>query len=348
MLNSEKAILAMNDVDDSYLECARKMLGYKAEVKIRSTIKRRILTIALAATLILSLGIAAYAANLFGLRELFATSTRGEMPEEAAELIIPQSGELDSDGWRAQVMESYCDERDVLITVRISADARYLVAPTDEDPNSPLSVIGLSGEGTLGEYARQEGKSLLFVGAYLDQRTLGLISAGQRFENASPQEMTIYFEGARSGEITAPTETNCTVVTLVWPPEADAQDTDSYVIERHTLPVTLAEADKSSQELFTPADPYAVPGYKLGELNLTQTPLGISLRLKMNVLDQKEAEKLLTLHLEGVEFHGTGSIDPNGYALFSQGQGQFGDIPTIRFLDWDKNTIAEASFERVN
>ena len=90
------------------------------------------------------------------------------------------------------------------------------------------------------------------------------------------------------------------------------------------------------------------PGYKLGELNLTQTPLGISLRLKMNVLDQKEAEKLLTLHLEGVEFHGAGSIDPNGYALFSQGQGQFGDIPTIRFLDWDKNTIAEASFERVD
>ena len=59
MLNSEKAILAMNDVDDSYLECARKMLGYKAEVKIRNTIKRRILTIALAATLILSLGIRA-------------------------------------------------------------------------------------------------------------------------------------------------------------------------------------------------------------------------------------------------------------------------------------------------
>ena len=348
MLNSEKAILAMNDVDDSYLECARKMLGYKAEVKIRNTIKRRILTIALAATLILSLGIAAYAANLFGLRELFATSTRGEMPEEAAELIIPQGGELESDGWRAQVMESYCDETTVLITIRISADARYLVAPTDEDTNSSLSVIGLSGEGTLGEYARQEGKTLLFVGADLDHETLGLISGGQRFENVSPQEMTIYFEGARSGEITAPTETNCTVVTLVWPPEADAQDTDSYAIERHTLPVTLAEADKSSQELFTPADPYAVPGYKLGELNLTQTPLGISLRLKMNVLDQKEAEKLLTLHLEGVEFHGAGSIDPNGYALFSQGQGQFGDIPTIRFLDWDKNTIAEASFERVD
>ena len=39
MLNSEKAILAMNDVDDSYLECAREMLGYKAEVKIRSTIR---------------------------------------------------------------------------------------------------------------------------------------------------------------------------------------------------------------------------------------------------------------------------------------------------------------------
>ena len=245
MLNSEKVIFAMNEVDDSYLECAREMLGYRAKEKIRNPIKRRILTIALAAALILSLGIAAYAANLFRLRELFATPTRGEMPEEAAEHIVPQSGELESDGWHAQVMESYCDESTLLITVCISADARYLVAPTDEDLNSPLSVIGLSGAGTLGDYARQEGKTLLFVGADLDRETLGLISAGQRFENVSPQEMTIYFEGVRSGEFTAPEETACTVIALIWPPEADTRDADSYAIERHTFPVMLTEAGSS-------------------------------------------------------------------------------------------------------
>ena len=96
-----------------------------------------------------------------------------------------------------------------------------------------------------------------------------------------------------------------------------------------------------------PADPHALPGFELGELSLSQTPLGIELRLEIKTLDEEAARNLLTLRLDGVEFHGAGTIDPNGYAVFSQGQGDFGDIPVIRFLDWDKNTIAEVTFERI-
>ena len=53
------------------------------------------------------------------------------------------------------------------------------------------------------------------------------------------------------------------------------------------------------------------------------------------------------LRLKGVEFHGSGSFDPNGLAVFDQGQGDFGEIPTIQFLDWDKNIIAEVSFQKI-
>ena len=56
----------------------------------------------------------------------------------------------------------------MLVAVRVSADERYAVVPTEEDLNSPLSVIGLSGEESLREYAQKEGKTLLFVGANLD------------------------------------------------------------------------------------------------------------------------------------------------------------------------------------
>ena len=348
MLNSEKAVFAMNDIDDSYLESAREMLGYKTGEKVRHAFKKRIITLALAAALILSLAVVAYAANLFGLRELFANPNRGEMPEEAAELIVTQNAEIEGDGWRAQVIESYCDESSILVSARVSADTGYLVVPADEDSNSPLSSIGLSGEGTLGGYARQEGKTLLFVELALDRETLGLTSAGQRFENVSPQEMVIYFEGARNGVTAAPVETTCRFVALIWPPEANAQDADSYVIEKYTLPVTLSEGSSSPLGLYAPIDPYAVPGFELGELSLTKTPLGTSLRLKMSTLNQNEAEKLLTLRLKGVEFHGSGVIDPNGYAVFSQGQGDFGDSPTICFLDWDKDIIAEVSFEKID
>lgn len=61
MLNSEKTILAMNDVEDHYLESAREMLGYQDRNGIRHPIKKRIITFVLAAALILGLSAVAYA-----------------------------------------------------------------------------------------------------------------------------------------------------------------------------------------------------------------------------------------------------------------------------------------------
>lgn len=61
MLNSEKAVFAMNDIDDSYLESAGEMLGYKTREKAGHGFKKRIITFALAAALILGLSVAAYA-----------------------------------------------------------------------------------------------------------------------------------------------------------------------------------------------------------------------------------------------------------------------------------------------
>ena len=61
MLNSEKAIFALNDVPDEYIESACTMLEYKIEGKRFLSVKRRVFAIALAAALILALGAVAYA-----------------------------------------------------------------------------------------------------------------------------------------------------------------------------------------------------------------------------------------------------------------------------------------------
>lgn len=347
-MNRELLSKALCEIDERYIAEAYRPVTEAtsgSQGRIVHMSKKRIITFALAAALILALGIVAYAANLFGLRELYANPNRGDMPEEAADLIVSQSAEAEGDGWSASVQETYCDEGTVLVAVHVSADASYIVVPTDADLDSPLSVIGLSGEGTLREYAQKEGKTLLFVGANLDWEALGLNSSGERFENASLQEMTIYVEGTRGSSAAAPVDTVCTVVAVAWAPES--QDSDTLVPERRELPITLVEGKSTPLGLYAPVDPYALPGFELGELSLTQTPLGIELRLKMSVLDEDAARNLLTLRLDGVEFHGTGSIDPNGYAVFSQGQGDFGDSPVIRFLDWDKNTIAEVTFEKI-
>lgn len=69
MLKSELLLFALNDMDDSDLESARKRLGYKIGGTAGRIAKKRIITFALAAALILGLGTAAYALGWFGLRQ---------------------------------------------------------------------------------------------------------------------------------------------------------------------------------------------------------------------------------------------------------------------------------------
>ena len=83
----------MNDIDDSYLESAREMLGYKAREKERHAFKKRIITIALAPAMILALGITAYAAGWLApifhrMQSMFyITSEDGETSAEFTEVI---------------------------------------------------------------------------------------------------------------------------------------------------------------------------------------------------------------------------------------------------------------------
>ena len=61
MLNSEKAMFALNNIDENYLESARIRLGYKTGSSVTRKRTKRMITFALAAALILALGITAYA-----------------------------------------------------------------------------------------------------------------------------------------------------------------------------------------------------------------------------------------------------------------------------------------------
>lgn len=336
----------LNTLDESYIGEAAAFSPYAVQEspeRIAHMKKKRILGFALAAALLLSLGMVAYAADLFGLRALYANPNRGEMPEAAAALINAQEAETAGEGWQAWVLESYCDEGTVLLTVAFRADEDYILAPASEDPNSPLWTIGLTGEGTLGDYALREGKTLLFAEAALGGESLGLDGSSLHFESASLRELTVFFEGTRRGGVCGDVAANCAVVVVPWAPD----EGEPSAAERRSLPVTLREGCGEPLGVYAPAEPMAVPGVELGELSLTRTPLGLRLRLRMQLRDEEAARQLLTLQLEGVEFHGSGVLDPDGECVFEQGQGDFGESPTITFLDWDKETIAEVRFEKI-
>ena len=63
MLNSEKAMFALNDTKNEHLDSARVRLGYSAGKASRRLKAKKIITFALAAALILALGSAAYATS---------------------------------------------------------------------------------------------------------------------------------------------------------------------------------------------------------------------------------------------------------------------------------------------
>ena len=97
MRDSERLIIALGGIDDDIIENTARFLGYEKTSK--SGFSRRIIAIALAAALVLSLGIVAYATGFFGLRGRIVKDTRDNTPVNT---IAPaESSTEPENGWIA-------------------------------------------------------------------------------------------------------------------------------------------------------------------------------------------------------------------------------------------------------
>ena len=92
MLNSEKAMLAMNDIDDLHLESARQMLGYRTGDEAKQTKKRKIIRVLLLAAVIGSLlTVGAYAAGFLGSKAIVIPESQTESGEALVSITQPQA-----------------------------------------------------------------------------------------------------------------------------------------------------------------------------------------------------------------------------------------------------------------
>lgn len=123
MLNSEKTMFALNDVCDDYIESARTMLVYKIKENKFAPAKRRVIAIALAAALILSLGIAAYAVYVHWSRgmeqRLPATAEEQQMAVESGLSDTSQSISAAANGVTISVEQTVIDGDTARIALRI-------------------------------------------------------------------------------------------------------------------------------------------------------------------------------------------------------------------------------------
>ncbi len=302
---------------------------------------KKLLVLIPAACLLLSLAVTAYATNLFGIRELFNNPNR-ELPEAAEPYIQQESAMAQGEGWTCEITESLSDSANVMATVKIDGGDEYIVVPTDAIPEEDtLSNIGLSGDETLQDYAAAQGKKLLLVGARIikvGDEEIG--NASQLMQNLSDSEMVIL---TKAGKANA-TE-NAEAVCLVY-----AREDGSDEVQRVELPFTLNEAPATAGEMtYHPVNADAVPGVTVGDMTVTETALGINIKMLETETDEKAYRNIMKLEIEGLSYSEGGAVlgdDGNWYFEANMCQGSLSDTLILRYYDWDKQPIGEIEFQK--
>lgn len=353
-MNRKLISKALSNIDSAYIEESltvpeevrfspeRTSKMSKYENRNGGNHPRRLLALILAACLIFALAVTAYAVNLFGIRDLFRTYYR-ELPETADPYIQQETATAEAEeGWSCVITESLSDSSTVMATVTIRGGNKYIVAPTDADPNGSARVIGIAGEQTLSEYAASQGKKLLLVGARILKVGDEEIGGGsQRMENISESEMVILTQCTKMVSAS-----NLEAVCLVYAREEGSKD-----VQRIELPFVLSEAPATSEEMvYHPLNFNAIPGLTFGDMTVTETPLGYNIRMSATVTDQEASYNIMKVEIEGLTYgegsHGS-EDDGNWYFDAYMCQGTPGDILVVHYYDWDKQPIGEIEFRKV-
>ena len=302
------------------------------ESKKTKTSSRRLVAIALAACLVFAMAATAYAANLFGIRDILT-----DFPEAADPYIQVHTETMAAEDWSAGITESFCDVDKIITTVTVSGGDKYIIAPTDADPDTLAANIGIEGDMTLGEYAAQQGKELLFVGATLVQNEqLGIFMESQAFVHVSASEMNILVESNRIGDEGG--EAICRVY---------ARDVAENRMNLE-LPFTLKQAPSDSSGTYVPDNVNPFPGMTVGNVTVSESPLGISIRFMTSVESQEVFDDIKKVEFDGiVRGEGGGWVledDGNWWFTVSGCTGDVGDTLIARYYDWDDQPIGTITF----
>ena len=303
----------------------------KYESKKTKTSSRRLFALVLAACLVFAMALTAYAYNLFGIRDFFT-----KLPETAEPYIQEHTETKAAEDWSARITESLCDETKVMVTVTVSGGDKYIIAPTDANPDTLAVNIGIEGDMTLGEYAAQQGKQLLFVGASLERNdSLGGVGS-QSFRNASDSEMTIL--------VTAEKTVALTENDIVCHVYAVDEEWNKLTLD---IPFSLAEAPSEGMGTYVPVDADAIPGMIVGEATITETPLGISIRYMETITDEEAFSNIKKVEFDGLVYGKGGTVledDGNWWFTVSGCTGDVGDTLIARYYDWDDQLVGTIEF----
>lgn len=325
---------SFENIHDKYIMEAKDMEKYRENKSGRSRVKYTLIAAIVAVSLMIVTAVAAM--NYLGMQEI-TKDTPYEVPSEAASYIETQSAqETTAEGWSCTMLESLFDSASFTISVGISGGDKYVVVPQYCSAGDDVSEIGLPRGQTLGDYAAQQGKTLLYVGAGIQDRDkLGIPTTAQFYESQSDGEMTIVETGQKSTNVSV-TEGTCRVSAWV-----DGQKD----VTRVELPFTVKEA-AGDVLVYKAEGDNEVAGIRTNSFRVYQSPAGNSIVFDQE-LPEIVTEDLKRMDIDGISYAEGGWLDDGngGYECrWSKVQGNFGDTLTLRFINWDNEVMGSVTF----
>lgn len=340
-MNTYELLSSFENIHDKFILEAKDMENYKKMRSGRSRVKYTLIAAIVAVSLMIVTAVAAM--NYLGMQEI-TKDTPYEVPSEAAAYIETQSAQADMKDWSCTMLESLFDAASFTISVGISGGDKYVVVPQYCGPNDDVSEIGLPGGQTLGDYAAQQGKTLLYVGAgILNRDALGIAATTILCKSQSDGEMTVVETGQKSTDVSV-TEGTCVVTARI-----DGQKD----VTRVELPFTVKEA-AGDVLIYKAEGDNEVAGIRTNSFRVYQSPAGNSI-----VFDQEfpidetgkypEAfpEALKRMDIDGISYSEGGWVENEEgklVASWSNVKGTFGDTLTLRFIDWDNEVMGSVTF----
>ena len=335
---------SFGNIQNKYIMEAKNMEKYREKKSSRSRVKYMLIAAIIAVSMMIVTAVAAM--NYLGMQEV-TKDTPYAVPSEAAPYIETQRAQgTTTEGWSCTMLESLFDSASFTISIGISGGDKYVVVPEDCDAGVDVSAIGLPSGQTLGDYAAQQGKTLLYVGAGIQDRDkLGIATTTRFYESQSDGEMTIVETGQKSTDVSV-TEGTCRVSAWV-----DGQKD----VTRVELPFTVKEA-AGDVLVYKAEGANEVAGIRTNSFRVYQSPAGNSI-----VFDQEfpidetgkyaEAfpEALKRMDIDGISYSEGGWMENEEGKLearWSNVQGTFGDTLTLRFINWDNEIMGSVTFQR--
>ena len=287
MLNSEKAMLALNDVQDEHLESARSMLGYKTDGTRKYRGTKRIITFALVAALILGLGVSAYAIGIHNgfFHHAFGTGVPGH-DAESVEVTDPEGNVITVEHYPAEERVDMDEERaEELLGAYISAvgqsvqlgDFSFTIrdVAVDENGNGAVTVDIDNPEG---HGLTPEGD---FVGDVVPDPWFGYSAHGSKGALISSHDRAVA-EGY--------SETHISFVYSITPAQPLAPDEDIIL----HFGVYSSDNSQEEAELTIPAaERVPAVGYTTDGLTIWISPVGVKLCFDDAYNDGKYEEYLI-------------------------------------------------------